>query len=75
MDGLQFFVAATEIEREMRHAVRAAGPHGEYDPVDRQARFGRLRRLFRRGPDIAPVATEQAQATSGFQPEAAAPCR
>jgi hypothetical protein len=61
VNGLFFYVAVTEIEREMRHATRGAGPDGGYDPDDVRHHHARLRRLSsREGTVTAETASESA---------------
>ena len=71
MNGLHFFIAVTEINREMRESVQGAGPHGGVDPEDERRHFARLRRLFS-GATVEPLPVVDEQRPSEQEPAVAA---
>ena len=52
MDGLFFFVAVTESDRQMAHHLNGTGPHG---PIEAPGRLERLRNRFQRSTVTQPV--------------------
>ncbi len=61
MDGLYFYIAVSQIDREMRESVQGADPHGDIDFEDDRQHFLRLRRLFRSTAVAAPALEEKHQ--------------
>lgn len=58
MDGLFFFVAVSESDRQMRHGLNGATPHGNPTPFATPGLLARLRARFQVVTNSHPLASE-----------------